>query len=50
MDVALKEGSRLNDLLRALLDRGVSIRSCDRIESDLEAAFSRILEAEENKE
>ena len=48
--VALDEGSRLDDLLRALLDRGVSIRACDRVESDLEAAFSRILEAEENKE
>jgi len=44
--VSLNDDSLLNDLLRALLDHGITIRACDRIEPDLEAAFSRILEAE----
>jgi ABC-2 type transport system ATP-binding protein len=48
--VSLDDGATLDDMLRALLDGGVSIRACDRIEPDLEQAFSRILEAEGGEE
>ncbi len=41
--VALAPGARLDDLLRALLDAGASVHSCERLEPDLEEAFSRIL-------
>ena len=46
LTVTLDDGARLEDLLRALLASGAGIRACDRIEPDLEQAFSRILEAE----
>jgi ABC-2 type transport system ATP-binding protein len=47
--LAVSGSARLDDLLRALLARGVAIHACDRVEPDLEDAFSRILgmEAEE---
>ena len=45
--VTLEGAARLEDLLRALLAAGAGIRACDRVEPDLEQAFSRILEAEE---
>jgi ABC-2 type transport system ATP-binding protein len=45
--LTLAPGARLDDVLRELLAAGAGIRSCDRIEPDLEQAFSRILEAEE---
>jgi len=46
--VRLDEGARLEDLLRAVLDSGCGLRGCDRVEPDLEDAFSRILRAEED--
>jgi ABC-2 type transport system ATP-binding protein len=46
LTVALEEGARLDDLLRSLIGAGIRIRVCDRIEPDLEEAFSRILESE----
>jgi ABC-2 type transport system ATP-binding protein len=45
--LSLGSGVSLDDLLRTLLASGVSIRACDRVEPDLEEAFARILEAEE---
>jgi len=50
LTVLLDEGARLDDLLRALVAAGAGIRACDRIEPDLEQAFSRILEAEGQSE
>jgi hypothetical protein len=47
--VRLADDAALTPLLRALLDRGESIHSCDRIEPDLETAFSRILAAREDE-
>jgi hypothetical protein len=44
--VALEEDATLDDLLRRLLDRGAVVHACDRVEPDLEEAFSRILESE----
>ena len=46
LTVALNEGATLDDVLRALIGAGVVVRACDRVEPDLEEAFSRILEAE----
>jgi ABC-2 type transport system ATP-binding protein len=43
VEVGLREGAGLGDLLRALLDAGHRIRACDRVEPDLEEAFTRIL-------
>jgi ABC-2 type transport system ATP-binding protein len=42
--VALDDGAELDDLLRALLQSGVRLLSCDKIEPDLEQAFTRILD------
>ncbi len=47
IDIALDNGVGLDDLLRSLIGAGVSFRACDRIEPDLESAFSRIVEAGE---
>ena len=47
--VALDAGARLDELLRAVLSQGVALHACDRIEPDLEDAFSRILEAEKEE-
>jgi len=44
LTVALDDGVELDGVLRGLLDRGVTIRACDRSEPDLEEAFSRILD------
>jgi len=44
--VALNDGAELDDALRALLKTGVRLISCDRIEPDLEQAFTRILAAQ----
>lgn len=44
--VVLEDGADLEDLLRRLLASGVGVRACDRIEPDLEDAFSRILEGQ----
>jgi ABC-2 type transport system ATP-binding protein len=43
---ALGEGAVLNDLLSELIDAGAVILGCERLEPDLEEAFSRILESE----
>ncbi len=48
IDIALDNGVSLEDLLRLLIADGVPIRACDRIEPDLESAFSRIVEAGED--
>jgi ABC-2 type transport system ATP-binding protein len=42
--VALDDGADLDEMLRALLSAGVTIRACDRAEPDLEDAFARILD------
>ena len=47
VEVTLDEERAFEDLLRALLAAGVGVRACDRIEPDLEDAFSRILAREE---
>lgn len=47
VEVALDEERAFEDLLRALLAAGVGVHACDRIEPDLEDAFSRILAREE---
>jgi len=44
--VDLEASATLDDLLRRLLDRGAAVHACDRIEPDLEEAFSRILASE----
>jgi ABC-2 type transport system ATP-binding protein len=47
MEVVLEPGARLDDLLKALMAAGVRIKACDRMEPDLEDAFSRIAQSEE---
>jgi hypothetical protein len=44
--VALEGDGRLDDLLKSVMAQGGRIESCDRIEPDLEEAFSRLLAAE----
>jgi len=44
--VAMLGGARLDELLRALHRQGQTIIACDRLEPDLEQAFTRILESE----
>ena len=44
--VALDGEARLDDVLRAVMARGGVVHSCDRIEPDLEEAFSRLLAKE----
>jgi ABC-2 type transport system ATP-binding protein len=44
MVVAVREGASFDELIRAVLASGARVRSCDRLEPDLEQAFSRILE------
>ena len=46
LTVSLDEGAQLDDLLRSVMQAGVTLEACDRIEPDLEEAFSRILEGE----
>lgn len=46
VEVTLDGGARLDDVLRALIGAGVPVHSCDRVEPDLEDAFSRILREE----
>jgi ABC-2 type transport system ATP-binding protein len=48
--VALEPDARLDDVLRILLSAGVVVHACDRVEPDLEDAFSRILESESKGE
>ena len=48
LTVALESGAELNDLLRRLVASGTTIRACERVEQDLEQAFSRILADGEN--
>lgn len=42
--VGLESESRFEEMLRALLSSGVALRACDRVEPDLETAFSRIID------
>ena len=45
--VVASDGSgRLDDLLKSVMSRGGTIEACDRLEPDLEEAFSRLLAAE----
>ena len=44
--VALDGDGRLDDLLKSVMGHGGTIESCDRIEPDLEEAFSRLLAQE----
>jgi len=46
MVVALDEQAELDDLLRRVFAAGGSVLACDRIEPDLEEAFTRILREE----
>lgn len=46
VQVAMDDGARFDDLLRAVLASGVAVHACDRVEPDLEDAFSRILAEE----
>jgi ABC-2 type transport system ATP-binding protein len=46
LEVCLDAGTDLNGVFRALLSAGISIRSCDRVEPDLEGAFARAVHAE----
>jgi ABC-2 type transport system ATP-binding protein len=46
MTIALDPDARLDDVLRLLLSASVVLHACDRIEPDLEEAFSRITESE----
>ena len=46
VEVVLEDANAFEDLLQALLAAGVGVRACDRIEPDLEEAFSRILAGE----
>jgi ABC-2 type transport system ATP-binding protein len=45
--VMLHDGAELNDLLRPLIERGITIARCDRVEQDLESAFARALKLDE---
>jgi len=44
--VAVDGDGRLDDLLKSVMAQGGTIEACDRIEPDLEEAFSRLLAAE----
>jgi ABC-2 type transport system ATP-binding protein len=44
--IALDGNGRLDDALKAVIAQGGTIHACDRIEPDLEEAFSRLLTAE----
>jgi ABC-2 type transport system ATP-binding protein len=46
VDLELEHGGAFEDLVRALLALDVGLHACDRVEPDLEDAFSRILEGE----
>jgi ABC-2 type transport system ATP-binding protein len=48
--IGVEAGIRFDDVLRIVLDAGVVVHSCERIEPDLEDAFARILEQEDGGE
>ncbi len=48
--LALDGRARLDDALRVILGSGVALQSCESVEPDLEEAFARILEAEDEEE
>ena len=48
--VAIDDGATLEELLRSLWASGVKIDACDRIEPDLEEAFSKILDSEKKEQ
>ena len=45
--VVLDAGATYAELMRAVLDSGATVHACDRIESDLEEAFARIMDSDE---
>jgi len=47
--IALDGDGRLDDLLKAVMGQGGVIHACDRIEPDLEEAFSRLLAQESSR-
>jgi len=47
--VTLDGDGRLNDVLAAVMAQGAIIHACDRVESDLEQAFARLLREEKAK-
>ncbi|MCP3979602.1 MAG: ABC transporter ATP-binding protein [bacterium] len=48
--ITLDDGVQLGRVLRGVLDEGVEVRACDRVESDLEQAFARLLKDAEGRE
>jgi len=48
LTVRLDDGTGFEELLRGLFDAGIRVRACDREAPDLEAAFGRILQAEQD--
>jgi hypothetical protein len=50
LTLVMEGDAGLDDLLRSVMAQGIAIRACDRIEPDLEMAFSRILDAQEDAE
>ena len=46
VEVVLDDANAFEDLLQGLLAADAGVRACDRIEPDLEEAFSRILAEE----
>jgi ABC-2 type transport system ATP-binding protein len=50
LTVVLDPEARLGEMLSSLIAAGAVIKSCDRLEPDLEEAFSRIMKAEEDGE
>jgi ABC-type multidrug transport system ATPase subunit/peroxiredoxin len=50
LTLAVTDETGFESMMRALLDSGVGVRSCDRDEGDLEQAFERIIEADKESE
>ncbi len=47
--IAMDGDGRLDDLLRTVMAHGVTVHACDRVESDLEEAFARLIRNEIGK-
>jgi ABC-2 type transport system ATP-binding protein len=47
--VSLEGDGRLDDVLKAVMGQGATIHACDRIEPDLEEAFSKLLAQESSR-
>ncbi len=50
VELVLEGDAKLHDLLQLVIAAGITIRACDRVESDLEEAFSRILEWQDEQD